>query len=50
MSLAGERLVHIVVGFPVKQANYLVSVGESFIVVELVLEYAFVEVAAYTEV
>jgi hypothetical protein len=46
--LAGERLVDIVVGFPVEQADYIVTIGEAFVVMEFVLEDAFVEVAAYS--
>ena len=35
MFLASQSLVDVVVGFPVEQADYVVTGGESFVMMEL---------------
>jgi hypothetical protein len=42
--------VNVVVGFQIEQANHIVTVGESFVVMEFVLEHALVKVTAYSDV
>ena len=48
--LTRERLMHIIVGFPVKQTDDFVTGGETFEVVELVLKYAPVKISADADV
>jgi len=48
--LPSQRLVHVVIGFPVEQSNHFVTSGESLIVMELVLEHALVKIAAHSDV
>jgi len=50
LRLAGQGLVDIVVGFPVQQADHVVARGESFLVMEFVLEDALVKIAANSDV
>jgi len=40
--LPSQSLVHIVVRFPIQQANHLVPCSESLVVMKLVLEHALV--------
>ena len=46
LSLARQRPVHIIVGLPIKQSRHIVLRGESFEVVEFVLEDALMQVPA----
>jgi hypothetical protein len=48
--LTGEGLVHIIVGFSVQQADDFVAVGETFEVVELMLENTAVKISADADV
>ena len=48
--LAGQGLVDIVVGFPVQQADHVIARGESFLVMEFVLEDALVKIAGDSDV
>src|ERR1700733_12119414 len=48
--LAGQGLVHIVVRFKIEQPDHFISRSEAVAVMELMLEHAFVKIAAYSNV
>ena len=50
LRLAGKRLVHVLVRFPVEQTDHVVARGESIDVMEFVLEDTPVEIATDSDV
>lgn len=46
LRFSGERFMYIIIGFTVQEPSDAVFSGEAFEMMELVLEYAFVQVSA----
>lgn len=50
LRFTGQSFVHVVVGFPVEQADNIVAIGKTLIVMELVLKDPTVKVASDADV
>ncbi len=48
--LTGQGFMYVLVGFEVEQADYIVAIGEAFMMMEFMLENALVQVTTYADV